>query len=129
MALTFTEKAKLKLIAIFLSLVVLACAVLVCFIYVEDFKETSIVQYQNDNGYTLEVVEVGRSNLDYGSINCKFKLMKNGTLVNTYKFAILNGKEYPDDENFDVEWGNENVRIIVSGQDQKDLAYFINYKD
>lgn len=97
-------------------------------VYIQDFKENEIARFDDGDKYTLVVVEVGKTSLAEEASNCRFKLEKDGEVVNSYNFTISNNREDINEDNFEVDWGSGNIRIIVSAKNQNDLIYFLNYK-
>lgn len=97
-------------------------------VYIQDYKENEIARFDDGDKYTLVVVEVGKTSLAEEASNCRFKLEKDGEVVNSYNITISNNREDINEDNFEVDWGSGNIRIIVSVKNQNDLIYFLNYK-
>lgn len=127
MSLKLNKKRKLQLIAIVISLISFALIYLASSIYVNNYKRETLCSFDFDNGYVLDVAKIGKTKKDTGITNCKFELKKDEEVVNTYKFELLNGEKEIDDSNFEVDFMQDNIRIIVSSTGQNDLIYFLKY--
>ena len=119
---------KLFIIVMLLMMITVAIIGFLGVIYVDNYKETELCEYTSDDAsYKLEIVELGKISEPYGPTNCAFKLYLNDEQIDKYKFIVLNDGELPDEENFEVEWLEDKVKIMVSGEDQKDKLYYLTY--
>ncbi|MBS4804612.1 MAG: hypothetical protein KH005_06990 [Clostridium sp.] len=98
------------------------------FKYTTEFKVTNISQYTNpNNSYTILFQSVGEPFL-FGSEEVKITLFDN----KKKKVTIIHGDISNDggrasESNIKIKWFNDYVEIILSGDEQKDEIYKIDY--
>ena len=116
------------LISIFVIFIILGIFIF-WFKYTTEFKVTNISQYTNpNNSYTILFQSVGEPFL-FGSEEVKITLFDN----KKKKVTIIHGDISNDggrasESNIKIKWFNDYVEIILSGDEQKDEIYKIDYK-
>ncbi len=112
------------LLAVF---VVLVLAVSV-FVYFESFAKTKILTSTSDNGgYHLTVYMIGEPEWPFGATHCRFDLFHGRKRLIKHPFLIHDDGAAAHEDNFYIAWDEDHVTVIVSGSEQPDQEYILNF--
>ncbi len=118
------KKIGRALLAVF---VVFVLAVSV-FVYFASFAKTKILtSASNDGGYHLTVYMIGEPDWPFGATHCRFDLFHGRKRLITYPFSIQDDGAAAREDNFHVVWGEGCVTVTVSGSEQADQSYTLNF--
>lgn len=70
---------------------------------------------------------IGEPDWPFGSTHCRFDLFKDDKRIIKYPFSIHNDGANAHEDNFDIIWNEDNVTVIVSGSEQNDIEYVLNF--
>ena len=98
------------------------------YVYTTEYKETTMVKITNEeNGYTVTFNEVGEAFL-FGNSKVKVILEdENGEKIAEIKDTISNDGKRLGEENISVVWCEDEVRVTLHGEEQKDELHVIEY--
>ncbi len=118
-------------------LAVACCAIIVgvvgitagVFGYKLKYEKTKVVETASrDALYTLVVNQVGEPQFPFGPTNCQVVLKKDNRTVQKYRFMVFNDGGNVSENNFVVQWTDDNVHLTVSGEEQVDTIITIPYE-
>lgn len=81
----------------------------------------------NNKKYQLEIYEIGEPKWPFGETNCRFILKSESKTISSYDFYIFNDGARVHKENFEVKWANDYIKIIVDGEEQAAIQYYLYY--
>lgn len=97
-------------------------------VYFASFAKTKIItSTSNDGGYRLTVYMIGTPDWPFGETHCRFDLFRGRKRLIKQLFSIWDDGASAREENFHVTWGKDHVTVIVSGSEQPDQAYILNF--
>lgn len=70
---------------------------------------------------------IGEPDWPFSSTHCRFDLFKDDKRIIKYPFSIHNDGANAHEDNFDIIWNEDNVTVIVSGSEQNDIEYVLNF--
>lgn len=70
---------------------------------------------------------VGAPEWPFGATHCRFDLLRNHKRLIEYPFSIQDDGAVAHEDNFNVIWNENNITVIVSGSEQKDKVYVLNF--
>ena len=98
------------------------------FVYLGYFAKTEVVSSASGDGrYRLTVYMIGEPDWPFGETHCRFDLSCEGKRIIKHPFSIWDDGSAARESNFAVAWNTDNVTIIVSGSEQKDETYVLNF--
>ncbi len=100
------------------------------FIYITEIRVTDIEKYTNSlNGYTVLFQAVGEPDWPFGDTKVKVSLLdENDKEIDSFIESISDDGSMARDSNIDIEWFDTFVQITLSGSEQSDEIYDIQYK-
>ena len=114
------------LLAIFTLLVIIIFSI----IYITKLKVTDVGEYENENNHYMVLFQaIGEPEWPFGRTKVRV------TLLDSQKKKVETFEEYLQDdgaiareENIEVEWQEEEVKITLKGGEQEDSIHKIKYK-
>lgn len=98
------------------------------FVYFASFAKTKILTSVSDNGgYHLTVYMIGAPEWPFGATHCRFDLFHGGKRLIKHPFSIQDDGAAAHEDNFYIAWDEGHVTVIVSGSEQSDQAYVLNF--
>lgn len=117
-----------RLIAVFTSAVIMFAVVSAVMGYLTAFKKTEIITSVSEDGrWKLIVYMIGEPEWPFGSTHCQFDLFHDSKRLIKHSFSIRDDGAVARERNFKVIWNMDHVTIIVSGSEQKDELYVLNF--
>ncbi len=108
-------------------LIVLALSEAV-FAYRVSFAKTKILtSASDDNSYQLTVYMIGEPEWPFGATHCRFDLLHGRKRLIKHSFSIQDDGSAARESNFHVTWGEDHVMVVVSGSEQPDKEYVLNF--
>ena len=96
--------------------------------YQSTYEKTEIMRSLSDDGqYTLFVYMIGEPDWPFGATHCRFDLMNADKRIIKYSFDIHDDGANAHESNFNITWGKDNVTVLVSGSEQKDIFYKLSF--
>ena len=93
-----------------------------------DYAKTEVVTSASEDGrYTLKIYMIGEPEWPFGSTDCRFELMDNSSRLVKYSFSVQNDGKKMHEDNFQVVWSDKNVTISVSGEEQEEETFILNF--
>ena len=80
-----------------------------------------------DGNYSLTVYMIGEPEWPFGPTHCRCDLLHNDKKLIEHPFSILNDGAIAHESNFAITWNADSVLLIVSGSEQSDAAYLLNF--
>lgn len=116
------------IIAIISSVIISILLIIFAFIYVFNWKTTTIAEFKNEqNGYAVIFQEVGETFL-FGSSTVHIILEdEKGEKIDQIEDDINNDGKKLKSENISVDWGNMEVHVTLHGEEQQDELHIIKY--
>lgn len=109
------------------ALIVLALSEAV-FIYSASLKKTTVItSASKDGGYRLAVYMIGEPDWPFGATHCRFDLFRSRKRLIKHPFSIRDDGGAAREEQFHITWGKDHVTVIVSGSEQRDQEYVLNF--
>lgn len=110
-------------IIVTLSLILIAIGALK---YKTDYARKEInTYYSDDKTYKLIVYTIGEPEWSFGPGKCRFVLSKDGKEISNFNFKHSNDGKWATADDFNVSWMDDKVKIIVSGEEQEDITYYL----
>ena len=92
------------------------------------YAKTEILTSSSDNGsYHLIVYMIGEPDWPFGATHCRFDLFNDNRKITEYSFSIMNDGGNVHEGNFHITWNTDHVTVLVSGSEQSDEIYELNY--
>lgn len=122
-------KAVIKAILIIIAVLAVSVSVIIGgFIYQTEFKQNEVNTYFSDDGtYSLTIYQIGDPDWPFGKTDCRFVLYGSGGTISTKDFSVYNDGGNVFDDNFNVQWHEDNVSITVNGEEQSDRTYILYF--
>ncbi len=118
------QKKTVKRMLAALLVVLIAAAVATCsIIYVRDYKKTKVFTSISGSS-TMTVYMVGEPDFPYGKTACRLVLKTKGKDTLKEDFSVANDGAVVTEDNFDVEWRENSVRLCVTGSEM-DITSFV----
>ena len=118
---------KIALKVLIITIILILLFIIGNFIYNIEFKPKKISTILNDNyHYAVEFKSIGEPAWPFGPQKVKVTIYKNLKKVKTYNKKIFNDGAQCTKENFMVIWLDDRMKIVLSGDEQKDEI--IEYK-
>lgn len=96
--------------------------------YRTSYAKTEIVTSTSHDGrYTLIVYMIGEPEWPFGSTHCRFDLQDGSDSIIKYPFSIQDDGATAHSDNFSIVWYIDHVTITVSGSEQNDREYILNF--
>lgn len=96
--------------------------------YRTTYAKTEIMSVSSADGqYTLFVYMIGEPDWPFGATHCRFDLMNADKRITKYPFDIHDDGAIAHENHFYISWEKDNVTIIVSGSEQKDIFYRLSF--
>lgn len=93
-----------------------------------NYAKTEILTSSSEVGdYRLCIYMIGEPDWPFGETHCRFELFDNDKKIIKYDFSIRDDGAVARENNFDVIWNIDYVTVVVSGSEQEDKAYVLNY--
>lgn len=109
------------------ALIVLALSEAV-FVYRVSFAKTKIItSASDDTSYQLTVYMIGAPEWPFGATHCRFDLFHGGKRLIKHPFSIQDDGAVAHEDNFYIAWDEDHVTVIVSGSEQPDQEYVLNF--
>ena len=105
------------------------CDLSICWNKVEDqLCKNRNTDTSSDNGsYHLIVYMIGEPDWPFGATHCRFDLFNDDRKITEYSFSIMNDGGNVHEGNFHITWNTDHVTVLVSGSEQSDEIYELNY--
>lgn len=104
------------------------------FVYQIKFAKTEVLtsteiltSVSGDNCYSLTIYMIGEPEWPFGATHCRFDLTCDKKYLIEHPFSIRDDGSIARESNFDVIWNEDSVTVIVSGSEQKDKEYRLNF--
>lgn len=117
------KKTVKRLLTIVLVVLVAAAVVVGSIIYVRDYRKTKVFTSQSGSS-TMTVYMVGEPDFPYGKTDCRLVLKTKGKDTVKEDFAVANDGAVVTEDNFEVEWRDNSVRLRVTGSEM-DITSFV----
>ena len=96
--------------------------------YRTDYAKTEIMTASSYDGqYRLVIYMVGEPDWPFGETHCRFDLFNENKRITKCPFSIRNDGAKAHEENFNIIWSTDSVSISVSGEEQEERVYRLNY--
>lgn len=120
-------KKLLKVSGIILGILALAVGIGICYLWYEfQYKRTEIME-SSEGAYTLTVYQTGEPGWPFGPVDGEFVLREGRRKRNTCDFTVHNDGGGLSEGNTRVKWTKDGVRILVCGEEQEDMLYFLGF--
>ena len=97
------------------------------FIYTIEFKQIEIETiYNKNNNYKVVFKSVGEPAWPFGPQKVNVIVYNGNKIIKTYNRKIFNDGAQCDKENFMVIWLDDRIKIVLSGDEQKDEIIELN---
>jgi len=121
------DKKRGCLIAVLLPLI-LALILIAGIMWRTSYAKTEILTSSSeDDNFNLTIYMVGEPDWPFGPTHCRFDLFSNDKMLVKYPFSIRDDGTVASEGNFEIVWNTDNVKIIVSGSEQSDVEYVLNF--
>jgi len=108
--------------------VVLMLILLAGVLWRTSFAKTEILTSSPKSGdYSLTVYMIGEPDWPFGPTHCRFDLFRNDKRLVKYPFSIRDDGVPAHESNLKITWSTDHVMIIVSGSEQSDAVYVLNF--
>ena len=98
------------------------------FIYVTRYKITEIDAVTSPDGaYEIIFQAVGEPDWPFGYSHARIVLKEGKQTVTKYKFDVANDGGTLDPENWTVQWQDNCVQAVISGEEQRDARYMFYF--
>ena len=119
---------KKGIFAVLLGILVLLLTLYGGIKYRTSYAKTKIMASSSVNGqYNLVIYMIGEPDWPFGTTHCRFELFEENKRIVKYPFSIKNDGANAHEENFNVIWSSDSVSVTVSGEEQDDIIYVLNY--
>lgn len=115
-------------LAVGMFFLLLVGAIIAGIVYRTDYAKTELVVSGSEDGhYRLTVFMIGEPDWPFGATHCRFDLARDGKRIVKCPFSIHNDGAAAHEDNFQITWNPDNVTITVSGSEQGDTNYVLNF--
>ena len=90
-------------------------------------KSEITASISSDGRYVLKIYMIGEPEWPFGATHCRLELLDDSRRIINYPFSIQDDGAMAREENFNILWGREKVRVIVSGSEQEDREYVLYF--
>lgn len=92
------------------------------------YAKTEIVtQTLPDGRYTLTIYMIGEPDWPFGATHCRADLTDGSKRIVQYPFSISDDGATAHVGNFDIQWQERGALLRVSGSEQEDAVYVLNF--
>lgn len=93
------------------------------------YAKTEIVTSFSDDGRKkLSVYMIGEPDWPFGPTHCRFELYIDEKRIAKYPFSVRNDGMSCSENNFSILWGEDSVKIGVSGEEQSEKEYVLDFQ-
>ena len=111
-----------------LSAFILVLILIACIVWHTPSDTTEILTSTSEDGdYKLTVYMIGEPEWPFGPTHCRCDLFFNDKKLIEHPFSIQNDGAIANESNFEITWNPDSVTIIVSGFEQSNAAYVLNF--
>ena len=115
------KKTVLRMTAFLLGLFVLLVGSLK---YKTGYAKTEILTSAPENGgYRLTVYMIGEPDFPFGATHCRFDLKEGKKTITKYRFDLHDDGRNASEENFEITWEEDAVRIRAAASEQEPRVY------
>ena len=116
---------------LFYLLITVAVIGVACFGYLKyrtDYALEEITSSKSpDQKHELVIYQVGTPGFPFGSGTCRLVLKQGKKKLASEDVEMANDGKWPDEENFAVEWLDDEVRVTVMGEEMDDVTVTMKY--
>ena len=117
-----------KTVVIFAVIALVLAAIIGTYIYISGHRITDIgVSLSPDGNRSLYFQSVGEPDFTFGDSHARLVLKNGSATVAEYAFDVANDGKTLAPENWSADWGEAAVSVIISGEEQQDMQYILNY--
>lgn len=116
------KKTVKRILTIVLVVLVAAAVVVGSIIYVRDYRKTKVFTSQSGSS-TMTVYMVGEPDFPYGKTECRLVLRTKGKDTVKEDFSVANDGAVVTEDNFEVEWRDNSVRLRVTGSEMEITSF------
>ena len=94
--------------------------------YNYNLKLTDLAEILSDNGsYSVMIQQVGEPKGAFGDFDVHVTVKADGEILHEFKPEIANDGKMLDWHNWQVEWNEETVTVILDGEEQEEEIFTI----
>ena len=94
--------------------------------YNYNLKLTDLAEIPSDNGsYSVMIQQVGEPKGAFGDFDVRVTVKADGEILHEFKSEIANDGKMLDWHNWQVEWNEETVTVILDGEEQEEEIFTI----
>lgn len=116
------KKTVKRILSIVLVILIAAAVVVGSIIYVRDYRKTKVFISKSGSS-TMTVYMVGEPEFPYGKTDCRLVLRTKGKDTVKEDFSVANDGAVVTEDNFEIEWRDNSVRLRVTGSEQEITSY------